>query len=77
MGAWGSDAPAAAERLAAAIHVASESPLGRLVGLDRPVDAPRTDGHADALVVDVTLDAAALARGLHDAVASDIGEILR
>jgi hypothetical protein len=76
-GAWGKDAPAAAERLAAAVHVVSESPFGRLLGLNRPVVGPQVRGEADALLVDVTLDGLAVARGLHDALDAEIGDIMQ
>jgi hypothetical protein len=76
-GAWGKDAPAAAERLAAAVHVVSESPFGRLLGLNQPLVAPEVRGTEDALFVEVTLDAMAVARGLHDALDAEIGDIMR
>lgn len=76
-GAWGKDAPAAAERLAAAVHVVSESTFGRLLGLHQPVVAPQVRGSQDSLVIDVTIDGMALARGLHDALDAEIGEIMR
>lgn len=76
-GAWGSDAKAAAERLAAAVHVASESALGRLLGVDQPLDGPRAEGREDALVLDVTIDGATLARGLHAALDADVAELFR
>jgi len=76
-GAWGKDAPAAAERLAAAVHVVSESPFGRLLGLNHPLVGPRVRGEEEALFVEVTLDAAAVARGLHDALDAEIGDIMR
>lgn len=76
-GAWGKDAPAAAERLAAAVHVVSESAFGRLLGVDRPLVAPQVRTVEDALIVEVTLDGMTLARGLHDALDAEIGEIMR
>ena len=76
-GAWGKDAPAAAERLAAAVHVVSESPLGRLLGLDHPVVPSQVRTLEDALVIEVTLDGVAFARGLHDALDAEIGDIMR
>ena len=76
-GAWGTDAPAAAERLAAAVHVVSESAFGRLLGLDQPLHAAHVEAGSDALVVDVVVDADRLARGVHDALDAEIGEILR
>ena len=76
-GAWGDDAPAAVERLAAAIHVLSESAPGRLFGLSHPVREPAVHAEPDALVLDAELDGAALARGIHDAVDAEVGEIMR
>jgi hypothetical protein len=76
-GAWGKDGPAAAERLAAAAHVVAESPFGRLLGLDHPAAPPRVRTMEDALVLEITVDGAALARGLHDALDAEIGEIMR
>jgi hypothetical protein len=76
-GAWGKDAPAAAERLAAAVHVVSESPFGRLLGLHKPVIAPQVRTMEDALVVEATIDGMALAHGVHDALDAEIGEIMR
>ena len=76
-GAWGKDAPAASERLAAAVHVVSESAFGRLLGLHQPLVAPQVRGTEDALVVDVTIDGLLLARGLHDALDAEIGDIMR
>jgi hypothetical protein len=76
-GAWGEDAPAAADRLGAAIHVLSESPAGRLLGLNRPVAGPFAHVEPDALVLDATIDGAQLARGVHDAVDADVADIMR
>jgi hypothetical protein len=75
-GAWGADAQVAGERLAASIHVIAESSLGRLFGLNQPLEAPRVIARQDVLRVDCTLDGMALARGLHDALDAEIGEIL-
>lgn len=76
-GAWGGDAPAAAERLAAAVHVLAESVAGRLFGLQHPLDGPRVRGDDDALVLDAIIDGNALARGVHDAVDADVAEMMR
>lgn len=76
-GAWGKDAPAASERLAAATHVVSDSAFGRLLGLDRPVVPPHVHASEEALVVEVTIDGLALARGVHDALDAEIGDIMR
>ncbi len=76
-GAWGEDAAVAGERLAAAVHVVSESPVGRLFGLDRPLEGPRVRSAPEALVLEATYDADALARGVHDALDAEVGEIMR
>lgn len=76
-GAWGDEAEVAAQRLAAAAHVLSESPAGHLFGLHRPVEAPRVRAEPDALVLDAVLDGGTLARGLHDAVGAEVSEIMK
>jgi hypothetical protein len=45
--------------------------------LHQPLDAPRVSTTEDALVVDATLDGAALAKGLRDAVEANVDEIFR
>ncbi|HEY8076830.1 MAG TPA: hypothetical protein VIF62_22040 [Labilithrix sp.] len=77
MGAWGDDASAAGERLSAAVHVVSESSLGRLLGLNAPLEPVQVRISPDVLVVETVLDGALLARGLHDALDAEVGEILR
>ncbi len=76
-GAWGDDASAAAERLAAAANVLSETPIGHLLGLHHPVRAPSVHLEPDALVLDAVIDGDALARGLHDAVDAEVADIMR
>lgn len=76
-GAWSQDAAPAADRLGAAAHVLSESPIGRLFGVHRPVRAPVVHVEPDALVLDATIDGAALARGVHHAVDAEVAEIMR
>lgn len=77
MGAWGANADAAAGRLAAAAQLLADSAVGRLFGLDKPVAGPHVRGTEDALVLDATIDAMALARGIRDAVAAEVADILR
>jgi hypothetical protein len=74
-GAW-SDPEAARERLAAAVHVLSESRVGRLFGLASPVTSPSVHVAQDALVLEAVVDGAAAARGLHAALEADVREIL-
>lgn len=76
-GAWGADAGAAAERLAAALQLLSNDSLGRLLGLDHPLEEPRVTGDAQALRLQVLLDLTTLARGLHAATDARIDEIMK
>ncbi len=76
-GAWKDDAPAAAERLGAAAHVLAESSIGHLFGLHRPIQEPSVHVEPDALVLDAVVDGDALARGVHDAVDAEVGDIMR
>ena len=76
-GAWGDDGAAAAERLAAAVHVLSASALGRVLGIDQPLAGPTARAAPDALVLEATVDGARLARGAHDVLEGDIADLLR
>jgi hypothetical protein len=77
LGAWGDAAPAAAERLRAAFDLLANDPLGKLMGVDHPVEAARAGGGPDALMLEVSLDALSLARGLHSATAGTVADIMR
>jgi hypothetical protein len=75
-GAWGADAPRAAERLAAAFQLLATDPLGRLMRIDHPLEEPRVSGDDEALRLQVVLDPLALARGLQAATDARISEIM-
>jgi hypothetical protein len=75
-GAWGADAPAAAERLAASFRLLAEDPLGRLTGVDRPLDGPVATGGPDALALDVVLDSVTMSRGVRAASGAPLAEIM-
>jgi hypothetical protein len=75
-GAWGADAPRAAERLAAAFQLLADDPLGRLLGIDHPLEDPRVSGDDEALRLQVVLDPLAVARGLKAATDARISEIM-
>jgi hypothetical protein len=75
-GSWGSDAAPAGERLAAAFRALAADPLGRLTGLDHPLEGPSLLTDEAAVELDVTLDLASLAAGIHDATGASIPEIL-
>jgi hypothetical protein len=76
-GAWGQDAPAAEDRLRAAFDLLGADPLGRLLGVDRPVEPPAVDGNAEALQLTVGLDVTRLAEGLKDATSATLEEVMR
>jgi len=75
-GAWGEQAAAAAERLGAAFRVFADDPLGRLLGLDHPLEGPTLSGESDVLRLEVTLDPVPIGRGLNAATGGSIAEIL-
>lgn len=77
IGAWSADGPAAAERLSASANVLADSAIGRLFGLDKPIRSPTAHVENDALVLEATIDAGALAKGLHDALDADVADIMR
>ncbi len=75
-GAWGADAPAAADRFAASFRVLGEDPFGRLTGLDRPLDGPVATAGPDALALDVALDPVTMSRGVRAASGAPLAEIM-
>jgi hypothetical protein len=75
-GAWGADAPAAAKRFAASFRLLAEDPVGRLTGLDRPVDGPVATGEPDALALDVALDPVTMSRGVRAIAGAPLAEIM-
>lgn len=75
-GAWGADAPVAADRLRAAFDVLAATSVGLLLGLSHPLAAARVSSTADMLELEVTLDAEALADGLRAATAATVEEIM-
>ncbi len=76
-GAFKEDADAAAERLAASVHVLTETAFGRMLGLNRPLEGPTTRLAVDALVLDATFDGMKVATGAHDVLEGDIAQVLR
>jgi hypothetical protein len=75
-GAWGADAPAAAKRFEASFRLLAVDPLGRLTGLDRPVDGPVATSAPDALALDVALDPVTMSRGLRAIAGAPLAEIM-
>jgi hypothetical protein len=75
-GAWGGSAAAAAQRLEGTFEVLAMDPLGRLMGLDRPLDGPRATADGDALSLNVALDPAVMTLGLRAATDAPMAEIM-
>lgn len=75
-GRWGPDGPAAGLRLLAAFRTLAADPLGHLSGLDHPLEGPSIRAGDTAVELDVTLDLASLASGIHDATGASLPEIL-
>jgi hypothetical protein len=76
-GAWGQDAAAAADRLRAAFGVLAGDSLGRLLGVDRPLEPARAWGDTEALRLEVTVNALALGKGLRDATRATVEDVMR
>jgi hypothetical protein len=76
LGAWGEDAQAAARRLAATFNVFADDPLGRLAGLNHPLDGPHVVGDATEVRLEVILDPTMLARGVRDATSAEVPDIV-
>ena len=75
-GAWGHDAPGAVDRLAAAFETLGLDPIGRLMGVDSAIDGPHTWSQDGTLRLEVSLDANAMARGLHAATDASVEEMM-
>jgi len=77
LGSYQDDGPKVTQRFAAALHVLSESALGRLCGLNAPIAGPTVRVDADGLVADMTISANTLFRGLHAATGASVDELMR
>jgi hypothetical protein len=75
-GAWGDDSGNAAARLGAAFNVLAQDSLGRLCGLNRPLDGPHVVGDATEVRLEVTVDPTLLARGIRDATGGAAADIV-
>jgi hypothetical protein len=76
LGAWGAEAEPAAERLRAVFDVVAASGVGRLLGLSQGSAERSVRGDAEALTLEVTVDAALFASGLRAATAAEANEIM-
>ena len=75
LGTW-KEGDGASTRLLAWLDTFGQEGLGRLLGIHKPVAAPRVRTLDDALVLEATFDAETLAQGLHDGIDADIREIM-
>jgi hypothetical protein len=76
LGAWGSDADAASDRLRAVFDLVAQSGIGRLLGLGHCQSGPAVRGALEALTLDFTVDVEELAGGLYAATSADVRGIL-
>ena len=76
LGAWGNDSANALARLSAAFGVLAQDSLGRLCGLDRPLEGPHVVGDATEVRLEVTVDPTLLARGIRDATGGTAADIV-
>ncbi len=76
LGAWGAESAAAAERLRAVFDVLAASGVGKLLGLSQGFAERKVDASSDALILDVTVDAAVFSAGVRAATAADASEIM-
>ncbi|WP_394831943.1 hypothetical protein LVJ94_36040 [Pendulispora rubella] len=77
LGSFQEDGPKVTQRFAAAIHVLSESSLGRLCGLNAPISGPTVGVVPDGLVAEMTISANTLFRGLRAATGASVDELMR
>ena len=76
LGSWALDEEAPS-RLAAAIDVILSTGFAKLIGLAKPLRAPKVTRESDALIVDASWDALVVAKGLHEAVDAEVSEIFQ
>lgn len=76
-GGFGDGADKAKERLAAAIGTLGFSAIGRLLGLDKTLESPRTEAFPDAVVWRASYDAPLLLEGLYAAVGANVDEMMK
>jgi hypothetical protein len=76
-GDFSQSGPSAERALAAAWNELANSSFGHLLGLDEPLSAPLTTHGEGAVALAVELEPLILAKGLRDATASEIWEIMR
>ncbi len=76
-GSWGKDAAAAGTRVVATLDALSSSAIGRLCGVDRPIAGPTLRASDDVVIVETTVDAMALFRGLAAATEASMDDVMR
>ena len=72
----GDFAASGGDELKLAFEDLAGSPLGKLLALDQSTDTPHIREQEQRLYLDIDVDLAPIARGLHAAVAADIWEIM-
>jgi hypothetical protein len=77
VGAWGDDATAAADVLREAWGELARSTMGRLLGLDAPIESAVVAGSSEVLTLAIELDPNRLAAGLSALLERDLDAIMR
>lgn len=76
-GRWGAQTEGALARISAAWQDLARSDFGKLTGLDRSVEAPRTMADDRVVGLEVALDGPRFFQGLHAAVSAEARDIMR
>ncbi len=77
MGAWGTDATAAADVLREAWGELARSTMGRLLGIDTPIQPAIVAGSSEVLTLAIELDPNRLAAGLSALLERDLDAVMR
>ena len=75
-GSWGADAEAAGARLKSWYGLFGSDALGALCGADAPVAGPTVTTSSEAIILQVSLDAMKVAKGIHAATGANVDEIM-
>lgn len=76
VGSWGADAPRASQLLQASWQDLEQSHLGRVLGLNEPLQATHIHVQDSAIGLDVTVDLDQILQGLYHLLAAESAEIL-
>jgi hypothetical protein len=75
LGAWDDPPTVALRRLSETAQDIATSPLGRLTGLDHPIERPSLGGDREAIHLEVLVDAMKVAEGLQAATSAELRDL--